>query len=127
MSDTTTTVVDTVDTYFDIWNEPDPGRRAQLIERAWAPDGHYVDPLLDAAGHDGLNAMVAGVRRQFPGHRLRRQSGVDAHHGLVRFAWDLAGADGTVAVAGIDVGVVGADGRLQRIAGFFGDPPPLAG
>ena len=57
------------------------------------------------------------------GQRFRRQSGVDAHHDQVRFAWDLADDDGAVTVAGVDVGVVADDGRLVSITGFFGDPP----
>jgi SnoaL-like domain len=118
-----TDVTTTVDTYIDMWNEADPGKRAELIGQAWTDDARYVDPLLEADGHDGLSAMVAGVHDQFPGHRLRRVSGVDAHHSLVRFGWELAAPDGEVTVAGIDVGIVADDGRLTRIAGFFGDLP----
>jgi hypothetical protein len=40
MSDVTTTV----DTYLAMWNETDPTRRAEHIERAWTGDGRYVDP-----------------------------------------------------------------------------------
>ena len=76
-----------------------------------------------AQGHNPLSDMVAGVHAQFPGHRFRRVSGIDTHHGLLRFAWELVGPDDAVAVAGIDVGVVAPDGRLQRIAGFFGELP----
>lgn len=119
MSDVTTTV----DTYLSMWNETDRDRRAELIRQAWAPDGHYIDPVLEAAGHDALSVMVDGVHEQFPGYRFRRLSGIDTHHDQVRFAWDLAGADGAVAVAGIDVGQLGDDGRLRRITGFFGDLP----
>ena len=120
MSDVTTTV----DTYLAMWNETDPGRRAELIERAWATSGSYVDPLLEASGYDELSAMVDGVHQQFPGYRFRRQSGVDIHHDShARFAWDLAGEDGTVAVAGIDIAELTPDGRLQRITGFFGELP----
>ena len=119
MSDVTTIV----DTYLDMWNENDPAKRAELIETAWATSAHYVDPMLEADGHDALSAMVEGVHAQFPGHTFRRQSGVDAHHDRVRFAWDLVAPDGAVTVAGIDVGVLDADGKLQSITGFFGDPP----
>jgi hypothetical protein len=126
MTDTTTDTTDhtaTVDAYFAMLNETDPQRRAALAERAWAEDGSYVDPLLQAAGHDGLSDMAAGVHAQFPGQRFVRTTGVDTHHGLVRFGWELAGDDGAVTVAGIDVGIIAPDGRLSRIAGFF-DPLP---
>lgn len=39
MSDTATT---TIDTYFDMWNETDQERRAELIERAWTTDGRLA-------------------------------------------------------------------------------------
>ena len=110
----------TVDAYLDMWNETDVRRRDDVISRAWTPDGRYVDPVLEAEGHDALSEMVTGVQAQFPGHRFRRTTAIDAHHDRVRFGWELAGPDGTVAVAGIDVGVV-TDGKLSSISGFFGD------
>ena len=122
MSDVTTIV----DTYFAMWNETDPAARSKYIEQAWAADARYVDPLLEADGHDGLSQMVDGVHAQFPGHRFRRLSGVDAHHDRVRFAWDLVAPDGAVTVAGIDVGELADDGRLRSITGFFGEPPAEA-
>jgi hypothetical protein len=128
MADTTTPdvadVTTTVDTYLAMWNEPDAATRAELIATAWSDDGYYVDPVQEAQGHAGLSDMVPAVHQQFPGHVFRRTSAVDLHHDHVRFGWELAAADGTVAVAGIDVGLLAADGRLQHIAGFFGDLSP---
>jgi hypothetical protein len=119
-------VATTVDAYLAMWNETDPARRAQHIERAWADDGRYVDPLLEAAGHAALSGMVAGVHEQYPGHRFRRVSGIDTHHDHQRYAWELAAPDGAVTVAGIDVGALASDGRLHRITGFFGELPEEA-
>jgi hypothetical protein len=127
MSDIKTTdVTTTVDTYLAMWNETDPTKRAQTIAAAWTDEGHYIDPLMEGKGHDGLSAMVAGVQEQFPGSRFRRTSGVDTHHGLLRFAWELVGGDGKVVTGGIDIGVLAEDGRLSRIAGFLGDLPAAA-
>jgi hypothetical protein len=119
MSDPATTV----DEYLAMWNETDPVRRAEHIERAWATDCRYVDPMFEAEGYGGLSEMVAGVHAKLPGHRFRRISGVDAHHDSLRFAWELAAPDGAVTVAGVDVGGLDADGRLSRMTGFFGDLP----
>jgi hypothetical protein len=121
-----TNIASTIDTYLAMWNETDPARRADLIRQAWADDGRYVDPLLEAMGHTALGDMVAGVHEQFPGHRFRRTSGIDTHHDQVRFAWELAAPDGAVAVAGVDVGALAPDGRLSAIAGFFGELPDAA-
>ncbi|MBA2283712.1 MAG: nuclear transport factor 2 family protein [Acidimicrobiia bacterium] len=120
-TDTTTATTAVVDAYIAMWNEEDPARRAALIAAAWAPDAAYLDPMLEARGHDGLGAMVAGVHAQFPGHRFRRLTAVDVHHDRVRFGWELAAPDGAVTVAGIDVGTLAADGRLQTITGYFGE------
>ena len=119
-------VTKTVDTYLAMWNETDPSKRAKTIRTAWTDDGHYVDPLMESKGHEGLSAMVDGVQAQFPGSRFRRTSEVDTHHSLVRFAWELVGDDGNVVAGGIDIGVLADDGRFSRIAGFLGDLPALA-
>ena len=116
-------VTTVVDTYLAMWNETNPKRRAQLVERAWADDGRYVDPMLEAEGHAAIREMVAGVQAKFPGHRFRRLSGVDTHHDQLRFAWDLVTPEGGVVAAGIDVGALASDGRLRRITGFFGELP----
>jgi hypothetical protein len=120
------TVDTTVDTYLSAWTEPDPARRAALIEQVWAADGRLIDPPLTGEGYDGISSMMAALQSQFPGHRFRRASGVDTHHGHFRFAWELVAPDGTVTLAGIDVGELAEDGRLRRITGFFGPLPDEA-
>jgi len=112
-----------VDTYLATLNEADPAQRAKLLERAWARDGSYVDPMFEARGHAALGDMIAGIAQRYPGHRFRRTSGVDSHHGVLRFAWEFAASDGQIVVAGIDIGELASDGKLQRIAGFFGPLP----
>ena len=120
---TTTDLPATVETYLAMWNEEDPARRAELVAAAWAEDGRYADPVQEASGHTALSEMVAAIHQQLPGHRFSRTSGIDVHHDELRFGWQLAAPDGTVAVAGVDVGAVGDDGRLLRITGFFGPLP----
>jgi hypothetical protein len=116
----------TIDTYFVMLNETDPARRADLVKQAWTSDGRWIDPPLTAEGHAAINDMVGTAQAQFPGHRFRRVSGIDAHHDQVRFGWELVAPDGSVTVAGMDAGEVAEDGRLRRIAGFFGPLPEPA-
>jgi hypothetical protein len=113
----------TIDTYLQLLNETDDGRRAALVERVWTPDARWVDPPLESEGHAGISDMVGGIHEHFPGHRFRRVSGIDTHHDRLRFAWELVAPDGTVLIAGTDVGELAADGRLQRVTGFFGELP----
>jgi hypothetical protein len=116
-----TDLTDTIDTYLAAWSEQDDAARAELVGRVWADDGRLVDPPMAASGHAGISGMHAALQGQFAGPTFRRASAVDAHHDAVRFAWELVGPDGTVALKGLDVGEVGEDGRLRRITGFFGE------
>jgi hypothetical protein len=116
----TTSLETTIDTYFAAWNEADRTARLALIGDAFSDAAHYVDPLSDVTGHDGIADMIEGVRAQFVGATLQRTGDIDAHHNVARFPWSGTGPDGAVIVAGIDVVVVGDDGRITALAGFFG-------
>ncbi|MGH8806594.1 MAG: nuclear transport factor 2 family protein [Noviherbaspirillum sp.] len=113
-----------IDSYIATWNETDAARRRALIARIWTEDAHYVDPLMQAYGHAGIDAMVQGMQERFPRHRFHRVGEVDAFRDHVRFAWTLApldrDAEGAMHAQGTDFGVV-ADGRLRSITGFL-DP-----
>lgn len=122
-TDETAAVTATVDTYLASLHETDADRRAELVAAAWAPEGRFVDPLQDAKGHAALAEIAPAVHELYPGSRFRRLSGVDAHHGYIRFAWDLVASDGSVIVAGLDVGQIADDGKLLGIVGFFGELP----
>jgi hypothetical protein len=120
----TSAVTTIVDDHLAALGDPDPASRTPVFERVWAPEGRLVDPPLTGDGRAGLGAVAEAVAAQFPGHRFRRTSGIDAHHDVLRYAWELVGPDGAVAVAGIDVGRLDGSGRLVEIAGFFGELPP---
>jgi hypothetical protein len=118
--------IDLIDRYFAIWNETDAERRRALIARTWSDKASYVDPLIQAEGHAGIDTMVSGIQERFPGHRFRRTSDVDSHHDRVRFSWELA-VDGSAALAaGVDFGIVAADERLDAITGFVDQMPAQA-
>ena len=121
MTDLTTLV----DTHLAAYGEPDKTTRDSAIAEIWASDGALVDPPLTGEGHAGISDLAAAVQSQFAGHTFRRASDVDAHHDVARYAWELVAPDATVAMSGVDVVTVAADGRLRRVTGFFGDLPPL--
>jgi hypothetical protein len=117
------TTFTTIDTYLAGLNETDATTRARLFAEAFAPDGTYLDPMQEAAGHAALDAMAAGVQVAYPGHTFSRTTEIDGHHDLVRFGWELVGPDGSLTVAGIDVADLAEDGRIQAVRAFFGDLP----
>jgi hypothetical protein len=114
-----TAVTTLVDDYLAAWNETDPAARRALVARVFADDAEYVDPQMEGAGTDGIDALIAGVQEQFPGFRFTLAAGPDAHHDRVRFSWHLA-PDGADPIAlGLDVATLTADGRMQSVTGFL--------
>jgi hypothetical protein len=106
--------------YIAVFNETDAERRRALIAETFTDDATYLDPLMSGDGAAEIDAMVAGVHAQFPGHRFELVHGPDAHHDRVRFAWRLLAPDGGPAVGGgVDFGTLSQDGRLRAITGFL--------
>lgn len=118
---------DLIDAYIASWNEPDAKRRRNLIAEVWTETGSYIDPMMQAEGHEGIDAIIQGVQEKFPGYRLRRTSEVDFHHNRMRFNWELGPEGGAAALAGgVDFGLI-VGGRLQTITGFFDFAPTASG
>lgn len=112
-----------VQAYMDAWNEKDEGKRRALLGKAWADDGRYTDPMSDAPGRDALVTLIAQFHQQMPGASITATSGIDEHHGRLRFAWRMVAPDGSTGMEGIDIGQLAEDGRIQSITGFFGPLP----
>ena len=112
-----------VSAYGAAWLERAEEQRRQLLALAWAEDGIYTDPTRHVVGRDALNQAIAAFQQRRPGERIALTSGVDHHHGVVRFAWAWYGADGSTILEGVDFGELASDGRLRRIVGFFGPMP----
>ena len=45
-------------------------RRREILGQHWAKDAKYVDPLMSGEGHDGVEALIAGVQQRFPDFRF---------------------------------------------------------
>jgi hypothetical protein len=116
MSQTITIPETLIDNYIAIWNETDPEKRRALIAQVWAENGNYRDPLLEATGHDGIEAMTAGFQAQYPGHTFERiPDSVDGN----QFGWKLVEPEGTVFVTGVDTAELDDTGRFTSIIGTF--------
>ena len=106
--------------YVAAWTETDEGKRRTLLEKSWAENGIYTDPTVEVVGREALVQHIGGIHQRFAGHRILLTSGVDEHHGRLRFTWDMVSPEGSRVSEGIDFGEVGSDNRLIRITGFFG-------
>lgn len=120
-----TDINETVADYIAMWNETDPAARAELIKKVWTETAVYTDPLTSVTGHAGISAVVDAVRGQFPGFTFRIGGGVDAHHDLARFTWELAQGDGAALAVGFDVAVTAEDGRIASVLGFLDKVPAM--
>ena len=118
----------TVRDYCAAWGEKDESKRRELLNRVWATNGVYTDPMSRAAGRAKLAELIANVmnREPFVGARIVPTSAVDSHHGAFRFSWKVVLADGKTALEGLDAGEVDKHGRIRRLVGFFGPLKPAA-
>ena len=130
MTDTTTQMNPdlqaTVTGYFECWNAADETARRAAVERHWTSDATSTDPLASVAGHAAIAEMMASVQGSYPGHRFRQVGGLDTHHDVVRWGWEMVDADGQPVLDGIDVASVDDRGRITALAGFFGATLPDA-
>lgn len=109
--------------YVSIWNENDPVRRRKQIEETFTAQASYLDPLMQGAGHDGLDAMISAAQAQFAGLRFQVFGTPDGHHDVVRFSWSLGAEDSESLAAGTDIAVITPDGRIERVTGFIDKMP----
>ena len=117
---------DLVERYLEIWNETDPDIRLAAVESVWTDDARYVDPLATVTGHTQISNLIGAVHQQLPGHVFRLLDGVDAHHNVARFSWELVPPNGGESLAeGFDVAVTGADGRISSVVGFLDKAPAV--
>ncbi|MFD7709533.1 nuclear transport factor 2 family protein [Streptomyces sp. NPDC059785] len=124
MSNSTDRYENAVARYFEAWNAGDRKTREKAVAAAWAEDGTYTDPLADVRGHEGLAAVIAAAREQFPGFVFRPLGTVDGHHDTARFGWELVSeADGSAPVAGFDVITLDGEGRIRAVLGFLDRVP----
>jgi hypothetical protein len=117
------TLDETARSYVLAWATTDASERRALLERCWADNGVYCDPLSRIEGRQALSDHIAGFQQSQPGFRIPLASGVDAHHNYLRFRWVMLDPNRNVVLEGFDVGELASDGRLQRITGFFGPFP----
>jgi hypothetical protein len=110
--------------YIEAWNTPDQEARRNLLDRCWTDDATYIDPASEVQGKDALVAHIGGFlsgerHGLGAGCRIPMSSGVEHHHGMIRFTWVLLNPEGVPVSRGLDLGELAADGRLQRITGFL--------
>jgi hypothetical protein len=108
--------------YIDLWNERNPIRRRELLMANWAKAAKYVDPMMNADGHDAINDMIAGVQERFPEFIFKLIGKPDGYGSNVRFSWGLGPEGADSPIKGTDFAVIQEE-RIQTVTGFLDQIP----
>lgn len=113
--------------YFAAWGEADEDARRIHLEAGWAEHGTYTDPTADVHGREALVKHIGAFASspQSKSFSIERSSGIDIHHQVFRFAWEMRDASGKVLTPGIDYGEFNDEGKITKIVGFFGPFPKM--
>lgn len=106
----------------EVWNERDPSKICERVDAVFSADVVFIDPANSIVGCDAFEKRVQSFRARLPEVICGRSSGVDRHHGLHRYHWEIHQGDQRL-IEGFDVTEVDADGRVSRVEGFFGPIP----
>jgi hypothetical protein len=109
--------------YINTFNATDATERKRLLAHVFATDVSYVDPMAAVAGHDGVDAFIAGAHQQFPGWVFSLIGPVDGHGRQARFTWGLGPEGEEPPVVGFDVIVVDDEGWITQVLGFLDKVP----
>jgi hypothetical protein len=120
--------------YAALWNEPDPELRRKAIQELWSEDGaHILQPpadireraaslgfvstVLEAHGYDALEVRVSRSHAEFVAsgqYAFQARGDAVRMHDVVKFTWEMMPVGGGDAVGGgVEVLVLGADGRIK--------------
>ena len=113
---------DGIGAYAEAWREPDEARRLELLERAWAPDAVYCDPLDLVVGREALSAHIGAFQQQLAGGSIDVTAEATRHHDSAHFPWAIQDAGGAQVLTGFDVVQLDEQGRITRLTGFFDAP-----
>jgi SnoaL-like domain len=111
--------------YIELWNERIPSRRRELLATSWTTDASYADPLMSGEGHDGIDALIAGVQQRFPDFSFKLIGEPNGFGDHMRFRWGLGPDSVDSPIKGTDFAVL-MDGRIRSITGFLDQVPQSA-
>ena len=98
----------------DVFNEPDPQRRAAAIAGVFTEDAVFVDGERTVTGHDELATTVTGLLAKGPGFVFTPAGEFRGVGDLGMRSWRLGPPGGEPVLGGLDVVQV-ADGRIARL------------
>jgi uncharacterized protein YndB with AHSA1/START domain len=107
------------DAWFKAWDETDATARAQALSRVAAATVRLHDKFSCIEGIDELSAHIAGAQRFMPGVTMTRTGDVRHCQGTALVDWTAAGPKGEALGSGTNVFMLGPDGRIESVTGFW--------
>ena len=108
-------------TYAAAWAEPDPDKRARMIEECFAADGRIATSGAGICGRAALAAAITEFRADPRGLSVRLAGAIDVQGRKFRISTVVEQRDGA-ASGFFDAGEVDADGRIAILI-TFREPP----
>ncbi len=106
--------------WFAAWNEPEAATRRRAFEALVGDGIVFQDAYSSTRGLDDLDAHVTGAKVHMPGIVLARTGEPRQCQGTALVDWEARLADGKVLSKGTSVFEFAADGRIERVVGFWG-------
>ncbi len=119
-------ILQSLQTYFQAWNEPVAEKRDALLKDCWADNAEYTDPGTHAKGRAALSMEIGKFlgNEKLKGFSIVQASNIDLHHRVFRFQWEMRDPNGNTVTPGMDYGEYDDQGRITKIVGFFGPFQP---
>jgi uncharacterized protein YndB with AHSA1/START domain len=109
-----------VDGWFRAWAETDPAARTRALEAIAGADVRFRDRYGMTEGIADLMPHITAAQHFMPGIRLTRDGELRHCQGTVLADWIARGADGQDKARGTNLFVLGSDGRIESVTGFWG-------
>jgi uncharacterized protein YndB with AHSA1/START domain len=113
----------TADAWFDVWSEPDAGKRESALTRIATPEVRFQDRYSNLDGLGDLLPHITAAQHFMPGIRTRRQGDVRHCQGMALVNWTATGAEGAERGRGTNAFVFGPTGKIEWVTGFWSPSP----
>lgn len=115
-----------VDAWFGAWNEKNADVRGRTLAGVAIQDVRFRDRFSLIDGLPDLIPHIGAAQHFMPEMRLERRGDVRHCQGTLLVDWGAVGNDGKERGSGTNVFVVGANGLIESVTGFWAAPKPAA-
>lgn len=106
--------------YDEVCAERDVARRREMLAEIWTADTVYLDPEVPdgLVGPDALVDFIEATFAEYPDFAVAATSEVTVLRDRAWYRWRQS-ATNSQPIEGLDFIEFSADGRIQRLTGFF--------